>query len=284
MCRVLGITNLYTSAYHPQTNGQVERYNRTIASMLRNYLNEHQDDWDVYVGPLTYAYNSHVHRTTRTTPFELVLSRPPPEFSLRRADGNAPPYDRRTQRAEFLKTLYPKTQKAYGSLRRTPARYKRELDKSVRSINARLKPGDYAYLNPTDEAKTSNKLASPYRVLANYKRTITIDREGVMERVSADRCVYAPPLTDAPRASATTTSDLADKVTEGTQYAVERLLKHGVEEDGTTEFLIKWADHNQPTSTARTHVPKQLVSRYAKRLRTRTSRELTSEVNAVVHS
>ena len=54
-CRVLGIANLYTSAYHPQTNGQVERYSRMIASMLRNYVKEHQHDWDVYVGPLTYA-------------------------------------------------------------------------------------------------------------------------------------------------------------------------------------------------------------------------------------
>ena len=82
---------MYAPAYNPQMNGQVERYNLKIASMLRNYVKQHQDDWDVYVGPLTYAYNSHVHRTTRTTHFELVVSRPPPEFSLRRADGDAPP-------------------------------------------------------------------------------------------------------------------------------------------------------------------------------------------------
>ncbi|CDF40838.1 unnamed protein product [Chondrus crispus] len=278
-CRVLGITNLYTSAYHPQTNGQVERYNRTIASMLRNYVGEHQDDWDVYVGPLTYAYNSHVHRTTRTTPFELVLSRPPPEFSLRRADGDAPPSNRGNQRAEFLKTLDSTIQKAYGSLRRTQARYKRDFDKRIRRINSRLRPGEYVYLNPTDGAKTSNKLASPavgpYRVLANDRRIITIDRDGVTERVSADRCVYAPPPIDAPRASTTTPRDLADKVTAGTQYAVERLLRHRVMEDGTTEFLIKWADYDAPTWTARTHVPEELVSRYAQRLRRRTGRDLT---------
>ena len=288
VCRVLGITNLYKSAYHPQTNGQVERYNRTIASMLRNYVNEHQDDWDVYVGPLTYAYNSHVHRNTHTTPFELVLSRPPPNFSLRRADGDTPPSDRGTQRAEFLETLDATIQKAYESLRRTQARYKSDFDKRVRRINARLKRGDYVYMNFTDRARTSNRLASPavgpYRVLASDQRTITIDRDGVTQRVSADHCVYAPPPANAPRASTTTPVDLSDKVTEGTQYSVKRLLKHRVVEDGTTEFLVKWADYDAPTWTARTHVPQELVSRYAKRLRTRTGRELTSEVNAVVHS
>ena len=287
-CRVLGITNLYTSAYHPQTNRQHERYNRTITSMVRNYAGEHQDDWDVYVGPLTYAYNSHVHRTTRTTPFELVFSRPPPEFFLRRADGDAPPPDRGKQRAEFLKTLDSTIQKAYESLRRTQARYKRDFDKRIRRINSRLRPGEYVYLNPTEGGKTSNKLASPavgpYRVLANDRRSITIDRDGVTERVSADRCVYTPPPRDARRTSTTTPADLADKVTEGTQYAVERLLRHRTMEDGTTEFLIKWADYDTPTPTARTHVPEELVSRYAQRLWRRTGRDLTQTVNADVHA
>ena len=53
--RVPGVTILYISAYHPQTNGQVERYNRAVASILHNYVGQHQDDWDVCVGPHTYA-------------------------------------------------------------------------------------------------------------------------------------------------------------------------------------------------------------------------------------
>ena len=179
-------------------------------------------------------------------------------------------------------------QKAYGSLRRTTTRYKCDFDKHIRRINSRLRPGEYVYLNPTDGGNTSNKLASPavgpYPVLANDRRTIMIDRDGVTERVSANCCGYAPPPTDAPRTSSTTPADLSDKFNEGTQYAVGRLLRHRTMEDGTSELLIKWADYDQPTWTARTHFPEELVSRYAKRLRMRIGRELLSELNADVQS
>ena len=53
VCQLLGVTNAFTSAYHPQTNGHVERYNRTILSMLRCYVEEHRDDWDRYAFALT---------------------------------------------------------------------------------------------------------------------------------------------------------------------------------------------------------------------------------------
>lgn len=55
-------------------------------------------------------------------------------------------------------------------------------------------------------------------------------------------------------------------------------------EDGSTEFLIKWADYEEPTWIARTNVPEELVSRYAQRLRRRTGKDLITEVNVDVHA
>jgi len=45
----MGIRNLYTSTYHPQTNGQVERFNKTLVDMVMHYIEDHQDNWDELV-------------------------------------------------------------------------------------------------------------------------------------------------------------------------------------------------------------------------------------------
>lgn len=74
----LGTRHLMTTAYRPQTNGQVERFNRTVVARLRHFVTEHQTNWDQYVQLLTHEYNDQVHRPTGTTPFSFVLSRQTP--------------------------------------------------------------------------------------------------------------------------------------------------------------------------------------------------------------
>jgi hypothetical protein len=75
MCRLLGIKQLFTTAYHPSTNGQVERFNQTVLKSVTHFVSEHQDDWDDIAGVATHSYNTTIQSTTRFAPFELILSR-----------------------------------------------------------------------------------------------------------------------------------------------------------------------------------------------------------------
>jgi Integrase zinc binding domain len=82
VCRELGIAKIFTTAYHPQTNGQVERFNRTIINSLRGYVERRQTDWDEYTSAITFGYNCRVQSSLNLAPFELILSRPPPTLSV----------------------------------------------------------------------------------------------------------------------------------------------------------------------------------------------------------
>jgi transposase InsO family protein len=54
-CAELGIKKVFTTSYHPQTNEQVERYNRTLVEALLAYVSRRQDDWDEYTSAVKYA-------------------------------------------------------------------------------------------------------------------------------------------------------------------------------------------------------------------------------------
>ncbi|CAF1124569.1 unnamed protein product [Brachionus calyciflorus] len=74
---LLDVHKLRTTPYHPQCDGRTERFNRTLISMLRTFVNENQDDWDLLLDKLAFAYRTAVHRATGFTPFEMVNGRQP---------------------------------------------------------------------------------------------------------------------------------------------------------------------------------------------------------------
>ena len=75
MCRLLHIKKSRTTPYHPSTNGQVERQNRTLVSMMRCFVDDHQQNWDELLPLLCSAMRSSVHRSTGYTPNFLMLGR-----------------------------------------------------------------------------------------------------------------------------------------------------------------------------------------------------------------
>ena len=71
----LSIDHRISSAYHPQTNGQRERDNRTLKELLIKMTNENGDNWDELLDAALFAYRTSVHASTKHTPFQVMFGR-----------------------------------------------------------------------------------------------------------------------------------------------------------------------------------------------------------------
>ncbi|MCG8624913.1 MAG: DDE-type integrase/transposase/recombinase, partial [Proteobacteria bacterium] len=75
MCSLLGIGKTRTTPYHPQSDGMVERLNRTLETQLSMFVEDHQKDWDVYLPMLMMAYRTAIHDSTKCSPAKLMFGR-----------------------------------------------------------------------------------------------------------------------------------------------------------------------------------------------------------------
>ncbi len=64
-----------SSAYHPQTNGLVERFNQTLQRSLVKVVNVNQTDWDEKLEGILFAYRTATQKSTNFSPFELFYCR-----------------------------------------------------------------------------------------------------------------------------------------------------------------------------------------------------------------
>ena len=75
LCVIAGITKSKTTPFHPRSDGQAERLNRTLLHMLRTTASQHAHNWPNYLPTLMSAYRMTVHSVTGVTPNEAMLSR-----------------------------------------------------------------------------------------------------------------------------------------------------------------------------------------------------------------
>jgi len=65
----LGIEHRLSTAYHPQSQGQVENLNGWLETYLRMFIGHRQDDWVNHLHTAQFAWNNHYHTSIGMTPF-----------------------------------------------------------------------------------------------------------------------------------------------------------------------------------------------------------------------
>ena len=143
LCELMGIKKSRTSPYHPQGNGQCERFNRTLLGMLGTLPNDKKVDWKSYVAPLVHAYNATCHDTTGYSPYYLMYGRHP-KLAIDVQFGLDSDPRRKVPTSDYAKLLRDRLDFAYekasagqkAAAKSSKARY------DTRAREATLQPGD----------------------------------------------------------------------------------------------------------------------------------------------
>jgi Integrase core domain len=162
-CRILGMKQVFTSAYRPSTNGQTERISRTVIEFVGAYVSENQRDWEELAAIATYAYKIKPQSSTGFTPFELVTS--VPQDSLLVQMESTPEQSIVTKagyRNGFLAKVSSCRKLAREILATQQDRCRRAYDAHVRETTSSLTVGDLSYVKTYVAPKElSNKLIFP---------------------------------------------------------------------------------------------------------------------------
>uniref|UniRef100_A0A8C6LCR8 ribonuclease H n=1 Tax=Nothobranchius furzeri TaxID=105023 RepID=A0A8C6LCR8_NOTFU len=165
---LLGVTGIKTSPYHPQTDGLVERFNKTLKSMLRKFVKNSGKDWDHWLPFLLFAYREVPQASTGLSPFQLLYGhhvRGPLDI-LKEAWEGVRSDELCTSLAYVLKMrdkLDHLQELAHSHLEVAQQRQKRYYDKSARGRSFR-EGQKVLLLLPTSESSLLAKWQDPFTI------------------------------------------------------------------------------------------------------------------------
>ena len=164
ICKLLEIHKSATTPYRPQSDGFVERFNRTLIKMLKSFVNDFANatTWDTLLPMLTAAYRATEHSSTGCTPNLLMLGRETnaPVDALAGAPPRQHSFYNASDYAKWkLRCMSKAHEYARNSLYKAATRQARNYNRNTKETWI-PKPGDWVYLYHPPHLRY--KLGSPW--------------------------------------------------------------------------------------------------------------------------
>jgi hypothetical protein len=267
--RLMDVKLAMSTAFHPQTDGQTERANQTLETILRAFVDQKQTNWDLLLPAAEFAYNNSVNVTTGYSPFFLNSGfHPRVPASLLKPESSPNP-----SVEEFIESQSTALTLAQEAIANAQERQTRNADAHRR--NHDFKVGDQVLLNAEDitvdadrnrrTKKLQAKFIGPYTVM-EQRSPVSFRLElppslKIHDVFHVDRFrKYIPsPESLGRRTPARPPPDIVNDVEE---YEVETILEHRKNRN-RQEFLVKWKGYPREDSTweaesSLTHCPRIL--------------------------
>ena len=126
--KMLEIEVKLSMAYHPQTNGQIERTNQKLEQYLRMYIDHRQSNWSEQLTTAEFTFNNKIHISTKSSLFKVNYEREPRmSFDIRKKEKNV-------KVKEFVKKIKNRHEKVKVALIKSQKEMKRQVNRNRKEI------------------------------------------------------------------------------------------------------------------------------------------------------
>ena len=163
--KLLDINASYSTAYHPESDGQTERVNQSVEDYLRMFVTYRQDDWVSLLPMAEFRYNNLINQSTGVSPFYAMYGYHP------RFSPGMPTTETVPAADELARKLAEVSKETDAMLAMARERYKVQADKH-RKEAPDFKVGDWVYLDgehiktTRPSEKLDHRDLGPYKIIA----------------------------------------------------------------------------------------------------------------------
>ena len=274
----VGIERRITSAYHPRTNGQTERFNHVLIDSLRKYTEENPLEWPKWIPFVLLAYRSKIHSTTGFTPFELMFGRKMNSFDEYRdtpiSDDSISLINRSNEIKDLVNSGQPK---ALDNIKNKQVIQKKNQDKNSKVTELMLKTGTQVYVATKGlHNKLHPRYVGPYVVVKQATGGNYILKNILGEQLENSFPLSRLKIIHESKESADTDQD--------NLYRVEKIIDHKKDSKNKDFYLVKWEKYSSKHNTwepAENFIDKNVIKKYWEKVNPKTKRHLYKNNNKI---